>query len=145
MIARQYNLKPVLFGCDPELTTTRDKSSPIVAYFTNAPWSYYSNFSWTQPATPISEFNRVLENSFNILTRGNSTVGHGWAECVGCAVIDRSLGRANIRRPDFCDECFREFCWDGKVSNDVPQDPIFDPSLVLYPNVSYAEAMMDGS
>jgi lysophospholipase len=138
LLALNYTLKPVLFGCDTNLTTTRDATSPIVAYFANAPYSMYANYSWIETLA-ADEFDAVLENSFNLLTQGNGTLSDTWAQCLGCAAIDRSLGRIGIERPAFCEQCFEEHCWDGMLSGGVSDDFILDPSPALTPNVSYAE------
>lgn len=139
MLAQNYTLKPVLFGCNSSMTTTGDGTSPIVAYFTNSPYSWYSNYSWTAANMSYAEFNGILENSFNIVSQGNGTLSNAWAECLGCAAIDRSLERMGIQRPEFCEQCFQEHCWDGTITNELPKEFVLDPTLALNPDLTYAE------
>ena len=46
-INRKYNIRPTFFGCDPNLTTTKSADAPIVLYLANAPYSAYTNYSYT--------------------------------------------------------------------------------------------------
>lgn len=140
MLARNYTLKPVLFGCNTSLTTTGDETSPIVLFMSNAPYSYYSNFSAFTFNMSYTEFDGIIDNSFNFLTQGNGTLPdtQNWAECVGCAAIDRSLSRAGMNRSDACEQCFAQWCWDGTYS-ELPQDFVLDPSLALDPSLGFLE------
>ncbi|KAJ5655906.1 hypothetical protein N7507_007856 [Penicillium longicatenatum] len=139
LLAHNYTLKPVLFGCDTNLTTTRDATSPIVAYFANSPYSWYSNYSWATGNMSHTEFDSILENSFNLLTQANGTLNKSWVDCLGCAAIDRSLQRMDIQRPQICEDCFQEHCWDGRITEGVPEGFVLDPVLALDPSLSYAE------
>jgi lysophospholipase len=139
LLAHNYTLKPVLFGCDTNLTTTRDATSPIVAYFANSPYSWYSNYSWATGNMSHTEFDSILENSFNLLTQANGTLNKSWVDCLGCAAIDRSLQRMDIQRPQICEDCFQEHCWDGRITEGVPEGFVLDPVLALDPSLSYVE------
>lgn len=139
-LARNYTLKPVLFGCNSSMTTTGDASSPIVLYMTNAPYSWYSNFTWTTFNMSNTEFYGVLDNSFNFVTQGNGTIDNNWVKCIGCAAIDRSLERMNMTRSSECDQCFQEHCWDG-TTTPLPTDFVFDPSLQLDPSYGFLDWM----
>lgn len=44
-IKNNYTHKPVFFGCDANLTTTKDPATPIVLYLANAPYSTYVSTS----------------------------------------------------------------------------------------------------
>jgi lysophospholipase len=44
-INKNFTTHPVFFGCNTELTTTKSPASPIIAYFANAPYSAYTNYS----------------------------------------------------------------------------------------------------
>jgi lysophospholipase len=83
---------------------------------------------------PLPEFDAVLENSFNIVSQGNGTLSENWAQCLGCAAIDRSLGLLGIERPQVC-----ENCWDGTLTGGVLDDFVLDPTMAVAPNVSYTE------
>ncbi|EXJ89618.1 hypothetical protein A1O3_02685 [Capronia epimyces CBS 606.96] len=137
-IKRNYTSKPVFFGCDTQYTTTRNASSPIVLYLTNTPYSAYSNFTWFKSTFTPVQTHELLVNSFDIATQGNGTLDADWAQCLGCAAIDRSLTRLGIDRVAQCEACLQKYCWDGtyEAEGDLP---VVDPSLRLHPNVSFAE------
>lgn len=142
-LARNYTTKPVFFGCNTSLTTTGDARSPLVVYFSNAPYSWYSNFSGFATNMSYTEFDGVLTNSFNLVTQGNGTLHAGtdgttFVDCLGCAAIDRSLTRAGMQRTAQCEQCFTQWCWDGTTS-EVPDDFILDPSLALDPSYGFVE------
>ena len=137
MVNRNYSISPVFFGCDPKLTTTGDTRSPIVLYMASAPYSAYTNFSYAQTAFMRSQMNDIFVNSFNQITQGNGTLDAQWPVCLGCATIDRSLGKMGMNRTEQCEQCFSKYCWDGVYDNE--KAPIVDPSLILYPNVTFAE------
>ncbi|OJJ42657.1 hypothetical protein ASPZODRAFT_124987 [Penicilliopsis zonata CBS 506.65] len=139
MLARNYTSKPVLFGCDVNLTTTRDETSPIVAYFANAPYSWYSNYSWSVTNMSNAMLDGVMQNSFNLLTQGNGSLSDSWTDCLGCAAIDRSLSRMGIARPQACQQCFAEHCWDGTLTAGVADSYVLDPSLALEPAMGYTQ------
>jgi lysophospholipase len=67
-VVLNYTVRPVFFGCDPNLTTTKDTRSPIVAYFANAPYNPYTNINFTQTNTSAAQINEIWTNSFNQLT-----------------------------------------------------------------------------
>ena len=135
--SRGYNVRPVFFGCDPVLTTTKSADSPIVLYLGNAPYSAYTNFSYAQAATTPSQMSDILINSFNEVTQGNSTLAADWPVCLGCAAIDRSLPRVGIQRTAQCETCMAKYCWDGTEDNATAQ--IVNPGLLLQPNLTFAE------
>jgi lysophospholipase len=134
-LARNYTFRPTFFGCNTSLTITGDNESPIVLYLTNAPYSWYSNFTWGDPLMSRTSFEGVLVNSFDIVTQGNGTLDTEWPACVACAAIDRSLARVGMSRSDQCEKCFSKYCWDGVAAEDnsavAGEQRVFDPSLVL--------------
>jgi lysophospholipase len=136
---RNYTLKPTLFGCDANLTTTQSADSPIVLYIANAPYSAYTNYTWTGGAGAFDEaqFNEIFVNSFNQVTQGNGTLDSKWTTCLGCAVVERSLEKVGMLRSRQCEECFAEWCWDGTYNERTPE--VLDPSLATEPGLSYAE------
>ena len=135
--SRGYNVRPVFFGCDPVLTTTKSADSPIVLYFGNAPYSAYTNYSYAQAATSPSQLSDILVNSFNQVTQGNGTLAADWPICLGCAAIDRSLPRVGMQRTAQCEACMAKYCWDGTEDNATAQ--IVDPSLLLQPDLTFSE------
>ncbi|KUJ11335.1 FabD/lysophospholipase-like protein [Mollisia scopiformis] len=134
---RNYSLKPTLFGCDANLTTTKSTASPIVLYMTTAPYSAYTNYTWITGNFSLTQFNEIFVNSFNQITQGNGTLDSEWTTCLGCAVIDRSLSALGMPRTRQCEKCMDKYCWDGTVDDVEPE--IMDPPLMLYPNISFAE------
>ncbi|KAF4625054.1 hypothetical protein G7Y89_g13113 [Cudoniella acicularis] len=74
-VNKNFTHKPVFFGCDPLLTTTRDANGPIILYFADASYSAYTNYSYSQS------------------NRSNRTLDPDWPVCLGCAAIDRSLSK----------------------------------------------------
>ena len=134
---RGYNLRPVFFGCDPILTTTKSADSPILLYFGNAPYSAYTNYSYAQAATTPSQMSDILLNSFNEVTQGNGTLAADWPICLGCAAIDRSLPRVGMQRTAQCEACMAKYCWDGTEDNATAR--VVDPGLLLQPNLTFAE------
>jgi lysophospholipase len=136
---RNYTLKPTLFGCDINLTTTKSADSPIVLYIANAPYSAYTNYTWTGGAGAFDEgqFNEIFVNSFNQVTQGNGTLDSQWTTCLGCAVIERSLEKVGMQRSRQCEECFAEWCWDGTYDERTPV--VLDPSLFMNPALPYVE------
>lgn len=137
-IARNYTTSPVFFGCEANLTTTNDTRSPIIAYFANAPYSAYSNMSYTQANTSYAQLDEIWANSFNEITQGNSTLDAEWPVCLGCAAIERSLARVGMERTKQCQQCFNKYCWDG-VSEPDQSTEVVDPSLVLDPSLGFLE------
>ncbi len=137
MINRKYNLRPTFFGCDPLLTTTKSANAPIVLYLANAPYSAYTNYSYTQSATSNSQFADILVNSFNQVTQANGTLDTEWPACLGCAAIDRSLPRVGMQRTKQCEACMAKYCWNGTEDNGTA--PVVDPSLVLQPELGFLE------
>lgn len=137
-VNRGLNTHPVFFGCNPQLTTTKDLRSPIVLYMSNSPYSAYENYTFTQAAFAREQMYDIFENSFNIVTQGNGTLRKDWATCLGCAAIDRSLAKVGWERTQQCEKCMNEYCWDGKEDNRPVKMP-FDPTLVLNPKLSFEE------
>ncbi len=147
-IANNYTHRPVFFGCDTNLTTTKTSAAPIVLYLANAPYSAYSNYSFAQATTTRVQMNEIFVNSFNILTQGNLTLDGEWAQCLGCAAIDRSAARIGMQRTLQCERCMERYCWDGVSEPDkiagpeggrYPVSEIVDLEMVLNPDVSFAE------
>ncbi|EJT97346.1 FabD/lysophospholipase-like protein [Dacryopinax primogenitus] len=121
MLNRGYTLRPTLFGC-------KNASVPLLLYLNNAPYSAYTNFSIIDNQLDPPQVTDILTNSFNIVTQGNGTLGKDWAECLGCAAIQRSVERLGWKTTPQCEQCFAEYCWNE----------VFNPSLLLEPRLSFA-------
>ncbi|MCJ1377109.1 hypothetical protein MMC17_000200 [Xylographa soralifera] len=83
-----------------------------------------------------------------LLTQGNGTLDQEWAQCLGCATIDRSFNRLGMERTLQCQSCIAHYCWDGESVPDeimgleggmheVTQD--VDLEMVLRPGISFAQ------
>lgn len=136
-INRNFTHRPVFFGCNADLTTTNDTQAPIILYLTNSPYSSYTNYSWAAGNYSDEAMQVIMTNSFNIVTQGNGTLDAEWPECLGCAVIDRSLERVDLARTEQCERCFARYCWDGVEENEDPS--ILDLPTLLDPKWSYAD------
>jgi lysophospholipase len=143
-----YTHKPVFFGCDARLTTTKSSDAPIVLYLANAPYSSYSNFTAGQAVMPLARLDDVFVNSFNQITGGNGTLDKEFAQCLGCAAIDRSAMRVGMKRTAQCQRCMERHCWHGESVPDVIVGPPegryikevpVDLEMVLKPGVTFAE------
>jgi len=142
-VHRGYNLRPTLFGCNANLSTDPKTPGPIIAYFANAPYSAYTNYSWTQETESYAQMYQIIGNSFNLVTQGNGTLGKDWATCLGCAAIERSRERVGIEMSSECASCFKEYCWDGTEDNVPAADT--DPALLLPPHTSFAAWIAAGN
>jgi lysophospholipase len=49
----------------------------------NAPYSAYTNFSWTDSIFSNERMAVILTNDFNEVTGGNGTLDGEWPECLG--------------------------------------------------------------
>ncbi|EME87150.1 uncharacterized protein MYCFIDRAFT_201016 [Pseudocercospora fijiensis CIRAD86] len=111
------NTKPVFFGCDASQLAG---PAPLVVYMPNAPYVYTSNTSTFQMEYNDTERNAIVLNGHNMATLGNGTVDGQWPQCVGCAVLSRSLNRTKTKVPDVCTQCFVRYCWNGTEDDSTP-------------------------
>ena len=117
-------------------------------YLANAPYSTYSNFSFTVSTFSQLHLHDILVNSFNQLTAGNGTLDSEWAQCLGCAAIDRSVSRLGMERTEQCARCMERYCWHGDSVPEVYLGPpggryeeggYLDLEMVLKPGITWAE------
>ena len=106
-------------------------ASPLVVYIPNSPYVYYSNISTFDPSYNVSERNAIVQNGYQVATMANGTRDAMWPVCVGCAVLERSLGRTGTAVPQACQDCFSRYCWDGTLNSTVPN--VYEPVLVGQP------------
>lgn len=119
------NARPTFFGCN---ASNQTGPTPLIVYIPNAPLSYFTNVSTFDPSYNNSQRNSIIQNGFNVATRGNSTLDSQWPTCVGCAILSRSLERTNTSVPAVCSQCFEQYCWDGKL-NTTPTN--YAPSVTV--------------
>lgn len=123
------NHKPTFFGCNSSNTSS---VTPLIVYIPNAPYNYQSNVSTFDRDYTVQERNAMVANGFNVANMGNSTIDTMWSQCVGCAILSRSLERTSTPVPAVCQQCFRKFCWDGTVNSTVP-GKTYEPEYYLKP------------
>lgn len=121
-----YNLtaKPTFFGCNASNLTALIKDDvipPLVIYFANRPYEFFSNTSTFKLSYSDHEKKGMVANGFDVASRGNST--SDWKTCVGCALIRRAEERAQVEQSDQCRKCFEQYCWDGSLY----EDPLYEP------------------
>lgn len=126
--------KPTFFGCDAKNLTDLVKDDvipPIVVYVANRPFSFYSNTSLFQLTYTDEEKKGMIRNGFETVSRLNGTIDENWPKCVGCAMIKREQERQGVEPSDECQECFKEYCWDGKT---------FETDEPYYPPVNFTNS-----
>ncbi|KIY04123.1 uncharacterized protein Z520_00815 [Fonsecaea multimorphosa CBS 102226] len=139
------NRYPTFFGCNASAST------PLILYIPNAPWSAYSNYSYTVSSFTDNQLDLVFNNSLNTVTFGlgkldgvrsagknNTTPPPPFPACIACGLIYKSLLRVGEMIPPACQACFTAHCWNGTTA-DTPATPVYDPGLLLEPGVGYEE------
>jgi lysophospholipase len=111
------NAGPTFFGCDANNLT---EPSPLIVYIPNSPYTYDSNISTFQMETNDTERNSIVQNGYNVATRGNGTMDSEWAACIGCAILARSFWKTETKVPSMCLNCFSRYCWNGTTNSTVP-------------------------
>lgn len=120
------NSRPTFFGCD---ANNQSVQTPLVVYIPNAPISYHSNVSTFDLKYTDSERNSIIQNGYDVATRGNSSLDAQWPVCVGCAILSRSFNRTGEVVPYICTQCFTRYCWNGTVNSTVPN--LYEPLVVF--------------
>lgn len=125
------NTRPTFFGCDSSNTT---KITPLVVYIPNAPYVFHSNVSTFTLDYTTDQRNAIVRNGYEVATRANGTRADGtsdakWPICVGCAVLSRSLERTNTPVPAVCQDCFKDYCWDGTINSTQPAE--YEPTIQI--------------
>lgn len=75
-----------------------------------------TNTSTGQIAYPDVQSVAFLDKTFQIATSGiptNGTADPLWGQCLACAVVERTRGRAGVDQTSACTACFSRYCWDG--------------------------------
>ncbi|KAI4746805.1 hypothetical protein E4T50_02899 [Aureobasidium sp. EXF-12298] len=123
------NYRPTFFGCNSSNTT---HMTPLIVYLPNAPYVYPSNVSTFDLQYNDTQRDYIIENGYDAVTQGNSTLDSEWPTCVGCAILSRSLERTNTEVPEVCNQCFQRYCWDGTVDSTV--NTTYEPAFKLSKN-----------
>ncbi|KAH8199363.1 hypothetical protein TruAng_006495 [Truncatella angustata] len=113
------NKRPTFFGCDTtNFTLSKDQSPPpLIVYIPNAPYVAASNVSTFDPSYKTGQRDAIILNGYNAATQGNGTLDSEWRVCVGCAMVLRSMDRAQEQLPGACASCFRRYCWNGTLDH----------------------------
>ncbi|KAJ3466614.1 hypothetical protein MRS44_004178 [Fusarium solani] len=133
MVAQNLTKQPTFFGCN----TTKD--TPLLLYLPNAPWTGYTNYSYTLDQFTDEQLDIAFDNAFQIATYGNGTVDPDWPACLACAAIKGALQRTNIKLPSQCRECFDRHCWNGTTSSREATAADFDLRPRLNSSLTYEE------
>ncbi|KAF0642659.1 hypothetical protein FPSE5266_05568 [Fusarium pseudograminearum] len=148
IVAQNLSFQPTFFGCNAS------EDTPLLLWLPNAPWTGYTNYSYTQSEFTSAQLDIAFENAFQVATYGNGSVDENWPACLACAAIKGSLRRVDINLPKQCDECFNKHCWNGTTSSrkataaDFDLKPRLDPGLTFETwNSSdwYGESRTNGS
>jgi lysophospholipase len=133
IVAQNLSFQPTFFGCNASSPT------PLLLWLPNAPWTGYTNYSYTQTQFTPNQVDIALENAFQVATYGNGSVDENWPACLACAAIKGSLRRLDIEMPRQCEECFERHCWNGTVSERKATAGDFDLRPRLDPELSFAK------
>ncbi|KAF5656903.1 lysophospholipase [Fusarium circinatum] len=133
IVAQNLSFQPTFFGCNAS------SSTPLLLWLPNAPWTGYTNYSYTQTQFTPNQVDIALENAFQVATYGNGSVDENWPACLACAAIKGSLRRLDIEMPRQCEECFERHCWNGTVSDREATAGDFDLRPRLDPELSFAK------
>ncbi|KAM7197000.1 lysophospholipase [Rhypophila sp. PSN 637] len=117
MVNLEHNLRPTFFGCD---ATNMTKPGPLIVYLPNAPYTTFSNVSTFDLEFSTETRDAIIQNGYNVATRGNATVEEKWPE------IFRRLGTPV---PQACTDCFGFHCWSGAL---IVGDPgTYSPKQII--------------
>ncbi|KAK4208973.1 acyl transferase/acyl hydrolase/lysophospholipase [Rhypophila decipiens] len=117
MVNLQFNLRPTFFGCE---ATNMSKPGPLIVYLPNAPYTTFSNVSTFDLEFSTETRDAIIQNGYNVATRGNATVEEKWPECMACAILWRSFRRSGTPVPQACTDCFGFHCWSGALITGDP-------------------------
>ncbi|KAF4993218.1 hypothetical protein FGRMN_6582, partial [Fusarium graminum] len=120
IVAQNLSFQPTFFGCNASDDT------PLLLWLPNAPWTGYTNYTYTQAQFTNTQLDIALDNAFQIATYGNGSVDENWPACLACAAIKGSLRRVDIDLPEQCDKCFQRHCWNGTTSSRKATEADFD-------------------
>lgn len=129
-IGQGLNNRPTFFGCDgSNITTDASKVPPLIVYIPNSPYTFFSNISTSTLEYTNSQRNLMIENGYNIATRGNGSFDSSWAACVGCAIVRREQERKGDQQTAQCQKCFSDYCWNGV--RQTTQAPEYEPVAAI--------------
>lgn len=131
MLNKNYTSRPTFFGCNDTPGT------PLVLYVADYPYSAYTNISFQAQGLSTRQVSLIQQNALVALTQNNNGLRANWSSCLGCASVYRSLQRMNTTIPSTCQQCMKDYCWQGDVDNSSPS--FLQPSLALNSTLSYSQ------
>lgn len=129
-VSSGLNTRPTFFGCDARNlsdlvdyheNTVNETDIPLVVYIPNSEYSYEANTSTYKMSYDRSELRLMIQNGFEVSSRGNYSDDSEWPTCVGCAIIRRQQERWGEEQSDECKKCFEEYCWKGGIEDTIQQ------------------------
>lgn len=128
-VNRGLNTRPTFFGCNRSSLVNVESAgnntvSPLIVYLPSYPYSALANSSTFKLSYSDNEVQALLDNSVNSATLGGlANAGNiKWSTCLACAALERGFERSNTARPQVCQTCFDQYCWDGISNDTVPAD-----------------------
>ncbi|KAL9934975.1 hypothetical protein V8E36_006051 [Tilletia maclaganii] len=133
-VNRGLNTRPTFFACNATDSTqvlnvdtaANGTTSPLVIYLPNYPYESLGNTSTYKLAYATNESQSVIDNAFASATLGGAS--SDWAQCLACALLERSWARSGVSRPQSCTACMDKYCWDG-VSNETVPANVYSPPI----------------
>ncbi|CCH61362.1 hypothetical protein TBLA_0E03080 [Henningerozyma blattae CBS 6284] len=116
------NQKPTFFGCDAKNLTKLDHIPPLIVYIPNSKYSYNSGTSTFKMSYDKNERISMIQNGFEVVSRGNLTIDSDYLGCVACAIIRRKQESLNFTLPSECTKCFSNYCWNGTLNSTTPNN-----------------------
>lgn len=104
-----HQRKPKFFGCNLDQFDLMEHENlpPLLVYIPNSFYSAPSNRSTIAMTYSKEEALRTIQNGYNVMTLGNSSV---WSRCIGCATLLREFQRSGTEIVSFCKKCYAEYC-----------------------------------
>jgi lysophospholipase len=114
VVSKNLMGKPAFYGCNAT-------SGPLIVYIPASPAISGAdgtvNIGTVTTAVPLANVPTFVNNGNALILRGSQTlaaknVPSNWAQCVGCAVMQRQLAKlGNGTMPATCQTCFSQLCY----------------------------------
>ena len=135
MVAQGLNTRPTFFGCDAE-----NNSVPIIAYIPSYPYVYNANQSTYKLQYDFDESSAMIANGMASMSL-NGLVDD-WKQCLGCALVKRSVDRMGLDQSSECQKCFTEWCWNSDTV-DTSNVEDYEPGIPSTP--SFVQSKSNGN
>lgn len=104
--AENLTKSPAFFGCNASAAT------PLLVYMANSQYSYPSNTSIFDLVYKGLARLGMIQNGFNVASRGGLSADANWQKCASCAIVRRSQQRSNTPQSETCKQCFTDYCYN---------------------------------